>query len=84
MKHTPESWYGNNGNKFHGLIYEEKSGKNIAVCYDKTHTNLIAAAPKLYTALKNWQQFMKDNYNPEDISWWNDTENAINRVEEGG
>jgi hypothetical protein len=47
------NWYdGKMGNDHQGLIADEKTGKNIAVCYDKKHTALISACPEMYEALK--------------------------------
>ncbi|HUT61888.1 MAG TPA: hypothetical protein VNA25_28965 [Phycisphaerae bacterium] len=38
---------------------------------------LIAAAPDLLAALEAWHKFMLDNYSKEDISFWDQTVNAI-------
>ena len=38
---------------------------------------LIAAAPDLLVALEAWHKFMLDNYSKEDISFWDQTVNAI-------
>lgn len=48
---------------------------------DRANANLIAAAPEMYKSLKQWQQFMHDNYKPDDITWWDETESAINNAE---
>ena len=41
----------------------------------------IAAAPDLYEALKRWERFMHDNYTREEMSFWDDTINAIAKAE---
>jgi len=45
-------WYKANVSGEQGLIIEEETGKNIAVCYDKKDANLIASAPELLEACK--------------------------------
>jgi hypothetical protein len=52
-KHTPGPWYTNpKPDSPQGLIYQENTGKNIAVCYETLDANLIAAAPELLEACK--------------------------------
>lgn len=40
------SWYGANVSGDQGLVIDEKTGRNIAVVYDKKDTQLIASAPE--------------------------------------
>jgi len=47
-----KNWYEAKTGNHQGLIIEEKSGINIAVCYDKKHAPLIAGAPEMYEALQ--------------------------------
>jgi hypothetical protein len=42
---------------------------------------LMAAAPEMLAALKKWDQFMGDNYERKDISWWDETTEAIRKAE---
>jgi len=52
-KHTPGPWYSKcRDGSDKGLIYEESTGKNIAVAYDQKDASLIAAAPELLEALQ--------------------------------
>ena len=51
MKHTQENWYKSNTGNHQGLIISENTGENIAVCYDKTNADLIAAAPAMLKIL---------------------------------
>lgn len=44
---TSGPWYGKNASGGQGLVYDEKTGRNIAVVYDEKDTELIAAAPDL-------------------------------------
>lgn len=44
---TSGPWYGANVSGGQGLVCDEKTGRNIAVVYDKKDTQLIAAAPDL-------------------------------------
>ena len=51
---TTVSWYAARmGNDHQGLIIDEKTGRNVAVSYDKADAALIAAAPDLLAALKD-------------------------------
>jgi len=43
----------------------------------EANARLIAAAPDLLVALEAWHKFMLDNYSKEDISFWDQTVNAI-------
>jgi hypothetical protein len=45
--HTPGPWYQANMSGEQGLVIDEKTGKNIAVVYEKKDTELIASAPEL-------------------------------------
>ena len=47
----------------------------------KANARLIAAAPDLLAALKKWREFMVNNYTPEELSWWGETEAAIAKAE---
>jgi hypothetical protein len=62
-------WYVANTGNHQGLIVEEITGKNIAVCYDKKDTAIIAAAPAMYTALRNVLISSEDGGDMEDIDW---------------
>lgn len=46
------NWTGQATSSDQGLIIDDETGKNIAVAYDTKHTNLIAAAPKLFASIK--------------------------------
>ena len=48
---SPVNWYANTSGE-QGLIYDENTGKNVAVSYSVEHANLIACAPELLFALE--------------------------------
>jgi hypothetical protein len=48
---TKHAWYVASTGNHQGLVIEEKTGRNIAVTYDKADAPLIAAAPELLGAL---------------------------------
>lgn len=51
---TPQNaWYPADTGNHQGLIICETTGANIAVCYDKAHAPLIAAAPQMLAALRH-------------------------------
>lgn len=50
MKHAEGPWIGKEQNNGQGLVYSERDGSNIAVCYDKVNVHLIASAPEQYKA----------------------------------
>lgn len=41
----------------------------------------VNAHDKLLAALKRWERFMRDNYKPEEISFWDETVQAIAKAE---
>ena len=43
-----------------GLVYDEKTGKSIAVTYDPEHAFLVAAAPDLLNALDNAETLLRE------------------------
>lgn len=45
-------WYVVNTGNHQSLIIDEKTGVNIAVCYDKVDAPIIAAAPDLLAACR--------------------------------
>jgi hypothetical protein len=51
------NWTGQITSSDQGLIIDDETGRNIAVAYDPTHTNLIASAPDLLEALKAARQW---------------------------
>ena len=51
-RHTEGSWFTANMGNHQGLVIDEDTGRNIAVCYDKADAPLIAAAPKLLAACR--------------------------------
>lgn len=48
---TPKQWYVGRTGNHQGLVCEEKTGKNIAVTYDKADAPLVALAPEMYECL---------------------------------
>lgn len=51
---TAPAWYVAETGNHQGLVIDESTGANIAVAYDKAHAPLIAAAPKLHHAAKEF------------------------------
>lgn len=48
-----KKWYKAKAGNHQGLIIEEKSGRTVAVSYEKEDAGLIAAAPELLEACEN-------------------------------
>ncbi len=46
------AWYAKKGSGGQGIVIDEKTGRNVAVAYDKKDSELLAAAPELLEALK--------------------------------
>ena len=59
------------------IDYGDKSESNLTKAEAKANAHLITAAPELLWALEKWNTFMDNNYNPADISWWNETKQAL-------
>jgi hypothetical protein len=45
-------WYAAKTGNHQGLVIEEGTGRSVAVAYDKSDAPLLAAAPKLLSALQ--------------------------------
>ena len=45
-------WYEASTGGNQGLVVEERTGRNVAVSYDKKDARLIAAAPDMFAALQ--------------------------------
>ena len=86
------NWYEGKTGNHQGLIIEEGTGKNIAVCYDKADAPLIAAAPELLAVLKKLEDIISgieaeaDNLGT-DLSearyWWKKAGDVIYKAEGG-
>ena len=62
-----KKWYVAKTGNHQGLVVEEETGKNIAVCYDKADAPLLAAAPALLEACKiAWNELIDWNKGHED------------------
>lgn len=61
MKTSTLNWYEASTGNHQGLVVEEKTGRNIAVAYDKADAPLIAAAPELLAALHHAEEFLTDS-----------------------
>lgn len=48
------NWYTAETGNHQGLVIEEETGRNVAVCYDKADAPLVAAAPALLHAAKEF------------------------------
>jgi len=55
MSEREKRWYVASTGNHQGLVVEEDTGRNVAVCYDKADAPLLAAAPKLLEACKEAQ-----------------------------
>lgn len=64
-------WYETSTGNHQGLVVEEVTGRNVAVCYDKADAPLIAAAPELLAALVSvrdrWLNVKMGRYTHRDI-----------------
>lgn len=47
-----KEWHVANTGTYQGLIVDSRDGRSVAVSYDKEDARLLAAAPKLLSALK--------------------------------
>lgn len=45
------SWYAAETGNHQGLVIEEGTGRNVAVCYDKADAPIVAAAPAMLALL---------------------------------
>ena len=54
-------------------LKDDETNESIA----NANAHLIAAAPEMLEALEKWAQFMIDNYRVDEISWYNETLEAI-------
>lgn len=79
-----ESWHAGSTGNHQGLIISE-AGENIAVCYDKKHAPLIAAAPELLAVVKKLQNYSLQvfdiNCTPAEKQLWQDANAAISKAE---
>lgn len=50
----------------------------MRACSLPTYGELVERNAKLVEALNRWDEFMRNNYKPEDISWW-DKQTALLR-----
>ncbi len=71
---APANWYtSSTAEDLQGLIYNEKTGQNIAVCYNVEHAALIAAAPELLEAcklaLKDTEMLLSGESDPTDENY---------------
>lgn len=63
-----ETWYTSSKREDNqGLIYSEKSGRDIAVSYNPEDAPLIAAAPELLRQLENTITALENVWNKENI-----------------
>ena len=81
------SWYATNaGNDFQGIVVDEKTGKNIAVAYDKKDTPLLAAAPEMRALLidavqlRNYEETHNDCVNWP--TWFKKVQDVLNQIED--
>ena len=58
-----KSWYEAKTGNHQGLVICEKTGKNIAVSYDKEDACLVAASPDLYFACRAALLTLEDDDN---------------------
>lgn len=61
------NWYQSKTNSHQGLIVCETTGANIAVVYDKAHTPILAAAPALLEAARD---FIAELDSGDDFAKW--------------
>ena len=63
-----KSWYVENTRNYQAIIVDEKTGKSIAVIYDKMDAPLLAAAPDLLACLKHCVGFITDEHANTEIN----------------
>lgn len=76
-KHISRAWHETSTGNHQGLIIDEETGKNIAVCYDKADAPLIAAAPKLLVVSHNLAKAMGIDYAIKKLSTLSDDTMAL-------
>jgi hypothetical protein len=88
--HTPGEWEIRDNDYFPNqkTIETDGSSRVIAVIdksdeEDLANARLIAAAPELLEVLEKWAEFMRENYAPEELSWYGETEAAISKARGG-
>lgn len=79
-KHTPGPWQVSRSLRSAPRVTSLKSCDYVATCALIEDARLIAASPALLAALQRWQGFMRANYTKNDISWWDETNTAIERA----
>ncbi len=68
MSEATKSWYVASTGNHQGLIIDEETGENIAVCYDKADAPLLAVAPELLEVLRECADFMGSVAGTEKVS----------------
>jgi hypothetical protein len=80
--HTPGPWeWKTTPGSYHErcTIYS-KAGTAVARHVLPADAPVMAAAPALLATCEKWAAFMQDNYDPGDISWWDETLGAIEKA----
>ena len=55
-----KTWYAKSGSMGQGLIIEEETGRNVAVAYDESDADLLAAAPELLVQSKKMLEGVRE------------------------
>ncbi|USM11460.1 hypothetical protein vBCbaSRXM_15 [Citromicrobium phage vB_CbaS-RXM] len=76
---APE-WYAAGTGNHQGLVIDRATGANIAVCYDKAHAPMIAAAPTLLHAAK---EFIAELDSSGDFANWERVKAQLREAVEG-
>jgi hypothetical protein len=83
-QHTPGPWTrGQRGIEAHITEPEDFYLHICSIDPDNANARLIAAAPELLEVLEKWAEFMLENYAPEELSWYGETEAAISKARGG-
>lgn len=86
QQHTSGEWYVEERDPGEYEITTGEDGIDLAFVYPDVNeapanASVMAASPNLLAVLKKWERFMTENYTPEELSWFHETQAAILKAE---